>query len=224
MIRLKLVAAGLAIAALVGASADTCGGSSDSGGSQQTAAAKQSCPAGDNNYSWCSNNPDNAPPSVAVSANPQPTNPGVGYVSGACHFSILGPAEDTTGGTGLKTKRMSEILVNVVGIVYGYCTDTIHDFTIDLHIYAAPTGDASGDFTRDPNAFEVSNRSVHTPVPGPIVVPYAITAQCLSGLEYQLVWFVTARDSAGNLIGDRSHPNGGRVAQFSADQCGTQTH
>jgi len=179
-------------------------------------------------YTWdppgCPDSTAGAHPSVAVSANPQPTNPGVGQVSGDCHFSIKAPSGDTTGDTGLRLKRMSSVLVEVVGIVYGWCSDTVHDFTIDLHIYAAPTGDASGDFTKDPKAFEVKSRTgVRTPVPGPVPVPYAITAQCLPGLEYQLVWFVTAYDSANNLIGSRSHPYGGRVAEFTAEQCGVQS-
>lgn len=228
-IRLKIAAVLLAVAAAVGASADSCSGSSP-GSNTGNPAPTQPAPHDTEcrGYTFdppgCPDSTAGPRPSVAVSANPQPTNPGVGQVSGDCHFSIHGPVEDTTGGTGLRAKRMSDVLVEVVGIVYGYCTDTVHDFTIDLHIYAAPIGDAHGDFTKDPNAFEVSNRTAHTPVPGPNLVPYAITAQCLSGLEYQLVWFVTAYDSAGNPIGSRSHPYGGRVAQFSAAECGTQTH
>lgn len=157
------------------------------------------------------------PPAATVSANPAATNPGVGQVTGVCRFTIQGD-------TGLTAKRMSSVLVEVVGIVYGYCTDVIHDFTIDLHIYAAPTGDAHGDFTKDPNAFEVGSRTAHKPIPGPNKVPYAITVQCLPGLEYQLVYFVTAYDPAGNPIGSRSHPLGGKVAEFSAEECGLSGH
>lgn len=154
---------------------------------------------------------------VKVSANPQPSNAGVGTVTGACRFSIQGPPADTTGGSGLKPKKTSPMMVIVAGIVWGYCTDTIHDFTIDMHIYGAPTGDASGDFTKDPKAHELSHSENHT-APGPIPTPFAVTAPCVPGVEYQLVWYIVATDPAGNFVG--GGPYGGRIRAFSASDCG----
>lgn len=152
-----------------------------------------------------------------VSATPAATNPGVGHVSGACRFSIKGPAADDTGGSGLKPRRMSSGLVVVAGIVWGYCTDVIHHFTLDMHIYVAPAGDAHGDFTKDSAAHEISSKAWHTP-PGPAPVPYPITGPCSPNLKYQLVWYQTGTDDAGNFIG--GGPYGGQIVSFTAAQCG----
>jgi hypothetical protein len=199
VIRKKFAAALAGLALLVSG----CASGTTSG--PAPAPAQQTCAPGDDNYSWC------------VKATPQPTNPGVGHVSGACRFSVKGPAADTTRGSGLSTKRMSVHLTLVTGIVWGYCTDTIHDFTLDMYVYAAPAGDASGDFSQDPKAHQLSHKPWTTP-PGPAPVPYPITSPCAPGLEYQLVFHITATDSAGNLI--PGGPYGGQIVSFTPEQCG----
>lgn len=154
-------------------------------------------------------------------SNPQPTNPGAGQVSGICHFGLQSSSGDKgAAGSGLRPKQMSPVLINLVGLVYGYCTDIVRDFTLDLHIYGGPPGTHTGgtDFTKNKRAHELSYREVKSPIPGPVPTPYAITMPCIPGLELQLVYTLTARDEAGNFIG--SGPNGGSIVQFTASQCG----
>ena len=195
MIRLKVLAVGVALAALFGASAEGC---------QVNPAPSSGGTSG-----------------VHVSANPQPTNGGVGHVSGVCHFSIDSPSGDKgVEGSGLRPKKMSSTLINIVGLVYGYCTDVIHNFTLDLHVYGGPPGTAQGgtDFMHNSRAHELSYREAKTPIPGPTPIPYAITMPCVPGLELQLIYTLTALDEANNFIG--GGPYGGRITSFTAAQCG----
>lgn len=211
MTRNGLIAVGLAVAALAGASACVSGGSSGGSGGQ---------PAPQSSYCVPESQPNGVCPGsgVKVSSSPQATNPGVGAVSGVCHFGIKGSSPDTTGDSGLKPTKMSPVLIGVTGVVWGYCTDTVHDFVIDLHIYGAPAGDAHGDFTKDPAAHEMSH-SENSTAPGPVPHPFAVSMMsCVPGLEFQLVWYITATDSAGNFIG--GGPFGGAIRQFTAAECG----
>lgn len=205
------------VAALMIAAGLTACGSGTTGGTdnqQNNGGSNSDC-----GYTW------NPCPSggVQVSANPQPTNGGVGQVSGICHFSIKGPSGDSgNGGSGLRPKLMSKVtgLINLVGIVWGYCTDTIHDFTLDMHVYGGPPGTHNGgtDFTKNKQAHELVQRAVKSPVPGPAPIPYAITMPCIPGLELQLVYTFTAQDDAGNFIG--GGPYGGSIVQYTAADCG----
>lgn len=177
--KIRLIAAGLATAGIVAASADSCG------------------------------------------VNPAPTNSGAGQVSGICHFGLTSPNGDNgAAGSGLRPKKMGPVLINIVGLVYGYCTDTIHNFTLDMHIYGGPPGThlSGTDFTKNKQAHEMSYREVKTPIPGPVPTPYAITMSCIPGLEMQLVYTLTALDTADNLVG--AGPDGGDIVQFTREQCG----
>lgn len=217
------------VAALMAASALTACTSGTTGGNQDTNPAptqNSECRGYTFDPPGC---PDStakaAPPSVStVKANPPATNPGVGHVSGICRFSIQSPSGDKgVEGSGLRPKKMNETLINIVGFVYGYCTDIIHDFTLDMHIYGGPPGTAQGgtDFTKNKRAHELVYREVKTPIPGPIPVPYAITMPCVPGLEMQLIYTLTARDDPGNFIG--GGPYGGNIVSFTREQCGAAT-
>jgi hypothetical protein len=200
--------ASLALAALAACSYGSTGGSS-SGGSNPNPGSSYCVPESGN----CGG--------PQISANPQPTNQGVGHVSGICHFSLTSPAGSKgDGGSGLKPKKSGPVLITLSGIVWGYCTDTVRDFTLDLHIYGGPPGThtTGTDFTKNKRAHELSYREVKSPIPGPVPTPYAITMPCIPGLELQLVYTVTARDQAGNFIG--GGPYGGSIVQYTAKDCG----
>jgi hypothetical protein len=162
-------------------------------------------------------------PQITVKASPAATNPGVGAVSGACHFSVKGPGADTTNGSGLKPKKVGKDSYDLAGIVWGYCTDVVHDFVIDLYVYGAPIGaTSSGDLYHDSKAHQLVHRAAHSPTPGPVPYPYAISMPCIPGLQLQLVWFVSATDEAGNLIGGgpgTGQVYGGKIVSFTASDC-----
>lgn len=175
---MRTAAALLAVAGLVGASADSC-----------------------------KVNPAPAPGGVTVSSHPQASNPGVGQVSGDCHLSIKGPAPDDTAGSGLKVKQLGSHTFVVAGFVWGYCTDHMPHYTLDLYIhYDAGAG-----------PYQVNHKTIGE-APGPVPTPFAITAHCLPG-EYQLTYQLLAVDEAGNMIGGNK-VYGGKPIAFTAKQCG----
>jgi hypothetical protein len=195
------------IAIAVAATLAACtSGTGATGGQQNPVPAKQSCAPGDNNYSWCINNPDNGPtlypaPLPANTVKSKATNPGVGQVTGVCHFSIIGPMPDSTGDSGIRVEKQSVLVYIAFGTIWGYCTDTMHDFVLD--VYLAYNG----------------KQVAHVPFkgsPGPVNTSHIVSTHCVPG-TYQIAAQYVGKDPAGNIITGQL---GGKPKYLSAADCG----
>lgn len=208
----KSVVSFAVISAMVLTAAGQCdngsaGGPGPGGGVAQPATVPTPSDCGWNIYdSACATPPPQGPvPVTTVSANPAATNPGAGTVTGVCHFSIQGPSGDTSRDSGMSVRRISPVSYIVSGIVWGYCTDTLSSFTLDLYL-----GYYSGNTPQ-----VVAHRTI-TQAPGPVQTPFAVTTPCVPG-TYQLTVQYLATDQAGNVISGKF---GGKTRLWGSADCG----
>lgn len=114
---------------------------SQAGGPDNPPPAKQSCPANDNNYSWCSNNPDNSSQSNSQPSSGSHSTPDMSshrwgdYKFGDCGVSLYPP----TIGLTLTPGTIPTVDLRAGTACVGYPPK---EFTLHIHIYRWVTNDA----------------------------------------------------------------------------------